>query len=659
MTMDKSLIIYHINLRKSTNACLLLQKNLESIDDAIISTNEPKTKVPKIDTINYPLFCKDNNRSTRAAVYIKGDKIKGTLIAQASSPDVAVIDVKSCDGDFILISAYLPPDEPKSVNSEHKRALNELYYALSTIQSDKRIIICSDTNSRSSVWNDKLTNARGKELEEFYISNDLDLLNTNGKHTFENSTGGVSTIDLILCNSLFYEYKPIVEVLDDYTSSDHKMLRIEIEIDSQNNTLHKNSTRKYRTDKADWKLFDENLIKFNHIVEETNFNITNRLDADKAAEALNNYLEAICETAIPMLKHNGNRKPNENDEIKSLAYLEINLYRKYIRQKKTNRFSAHITLKELNEAKRLKLKEIEKHRKKCWEDRCSTENIRDVQKIHKMCKASLSRSCPSTIKDINGQPTKDSNETMIKLFEHAFPDKNHPKARNQLPIFRNEFNNSITVEEINYLISNLNNNKAPGVDGFTPEIIKKALPNMILPLATFFNALIKIQYFPTCWKMGFVIFIPKPNIPDKSRTVKDFRPITLLNVLAKVFEKLVISRLNKYLYSNKLMDTRQLGFCRQKSTVHALHSFKNFILEKKQEEKVVSAVMLDISGAFDNACWSIIIDSLIKLNCPNYLVNLIISYFEDRIITTNNKFTKIEKTTTQGCPQGSCSGPSL
>lgn len=107
------------------------------------------------------------------------------------------------------------------------------------------------------------------------------------------------------------------------------------------------------------------------------------------------------------------------------------------------------------------------------------------------------------------------------------------------------------------------------------------------------------------------------------------------------------------------IDKRQLGFCRQKSTIHALHSFRNFILKKRDQNKSVTAVMLDISGAFDNASWQIIIESLIKLECLKYLINIIISYFKDRKITTDNQHLKIDKTTSQGCPQGSCSGPSL
>ena len=82
-------------------------------------------------------------------------------------------------------------------------------------------------------------------------------------------------------------------------------------------------------------------------------------------------------------------------------------------------------------------------------------------------------------------------------------------------------------------------------------------------------------------------------------------------------------------------------------------------MENANNNKSTVAIFLDISGAFDNACWQLIIESLKNKNCPTYLTNLTISYFENRKITTNSHSSKLEKTPTQGCPQGSCCGPSL
>lgn len=433
--MEGNTAIFHVNLRRSETAARQLHINLKEYKNTIVSTNEPHlslANVSKIDAV-----------------------------------------------------------------SEYKRALNELQSAVASLKN-KKLIICSDTNSRSSLWNDNITNERGNIFEEFCISNNLDIINKKGPITFENQMG-TSTIDLIICNPSFYEYKPLVEVLDtesNYTASDHRMLKVELETGILKDTLYKSSTRKYRTDKADWNLFCKNILEFNYLINNVNFKVSNIQEADDITKTLDNYIETVCETSIPLLKHNGNRKPNENDEIKALDKLELNLHRRYNRLKKINKFSAEVILKELTETRKLRTKELHKQRKKCWEEKCNTESISEVQKLHKMCKSSLSRSCPSTILDLNGQPTSNPNETMTKLFEHAFPDKNHPTVQEPFPLKVDQIDNPITPEEVNELIKNLNNNKAPGVDGFTPIIIKRIFPYIITDITHLFNSLIKIQYFP-------------------------------------------------------------------------------------------------------------------------------------------------------------------
>lgn len=69
-------------------------------------------------------------------------------------------------------------------------------------------------------------------------------------------------------------------------------------------------------------------------------------------------------------------------------------------------------------------------------------------------------------------------------------------------------------------------------------------------------------------------------------------------------------------------------------------------------------VSLDISGAFDSANWSKLVDALEKREAPRYLINMIRSYLNDRFVETSNPETG-RRRLTQGVPQGSCLGPTL
>ena len=649
-------MIYHVNLRKSPAAAQRLCDNLAewNIHDAIVSVNENTKFVSNIETFNAPLFSQCTGRETRAAVYIKGVQYKGILVSHLSTPDVAVVDVTSSNLNFVLISAYLPP------NKDYQRALRELENALQNIDTDKKVLICSDTNSRSSFWKDHDTNDRGRMFEQFLATNEVTVLNTEGVETFKNANGS-SVIDLVLANSNLLNNRPEVEVMSEtLTSSDHKMLQIKIETLSQEkHSEFRPTTRRYRTNKTNGPAFSENLEKYEHIIENTNFDVTTEEEADLAIARLNEFLKEVCESSIPVLKPTGKKRVNVNDEIIKLTKTEEGLNCRYHKLKETNPFEAERVLKELAEATKKKTAAIAKHRSESMDKKFREADSREAYKIHKVFKAKTNRNCPSTIEDLEGNFTKDSHETTKKLFEHSFPDKGHPKLQEKIKTPDSRSPTWITKSEVSAIINKMTNNKAPGVDGFTPEIIKRALDKILDPLTRLYNALLKIGYFPDAWKEGFAIFIPKSNSAKKTKTVKDFRPITLLNVLAKVFEKLLTNRINKFLHSNKKMNQRQDGFSKQKSTVNSLNSFRNFILRNKAKKRSTIAIFLDISGAFDNACWQLIVESLKGKDCPTYLINLIISYFQNRTVTTNSHNSKLKKNLTQGAPQGSCCGPSL
>lgn len=649
-------LVYHVNLRKRPIAAQRLSDNLHALNvhDAIVSINETTKFISNIETFNPPLFSQCSGRETRAAVYIKGDRFKGILVAHLSTPDVAVVDITSSNLNFVLISAYLPP------NKDYKRALEELEIALRNIAPDKKILVCSDTNSRSTFWGDRETNDRGRMFEHFLAINETTILNSKGTVTFENKNGE-SVIDLILANSNLLNNHPTVKVLTEtLTSSDHRMLEINIETENlarENNV--KPTTRKYQTKKTNVTVFNENLEAFSPIIDDTNFEVSSPEEADLAVKRLNEYLERVCESAIPPLKPAAKKRTNSNEEIENLTKAEEKLNDRYHKLKDINPFEAERVRKELNETTKRKSDEIAKHRRESMNRQFKSADPREAYKIHKAFKARMDRGCPSTIEDLNGNMTKDSHETTKRLFEHSFPNKKHPKLQKKINNQDSRQPVLITVDEVSSIVNKMANNKAPGPDGFTPEIIKRALPKIVTPLTQLYNSLLKIGYFPDCWKEGFAIFIPKGKPDKKIKTVKDFRPITLLNVLAKIFESLLTIRINKYLHSNKKMNKNQNGFNKQKSTINSLNSLRNFILRNRKKRRSTIAIFLDISGAFDNACWQLIVESLKNKDCPVYLTNLIISYFQNRTVTTNSHSSKLKKNLTQGAPQGSCCGPSL
>jgi len=171
-----------------------------------------------------------------------------------------------------------------------------------------------------------------------------------------------------------------------------------------------------------------------------------------------------------------------------------------------------------------------------------------------------------------------------------------------------------------------------------------------------YNGCLRTACFPKIWKRAKLIPIVKPG-KETCEDMTKYRPISLLNTAAKVFEKVLISRIMYHVYSKNLMNTNQYGFTPQTSTVDVVMSLEDYVQSSIDDGQYVAAISLDVKGAFDAAWWPAILASLRQLRSPGNLYKLCGSYFKDRtaFLTMNNGMT--QRNISKGCPQGSASGP--
>ena len=161
------------------------------------------------------------------------------------------------------------------------------------------------------------------------------------------------------------------------------------------------------------------------------------------------------------------------------------------------------------------------------------------------------------------------------------------------------------------------------------------------------------------WKVANVTPIYKKG--DK-QLAKNYRPISLLPICGKIFEKIVFGQLYSYLSGNGLLTKNQSGFCPGDSTTNQLLYLVNEIHEAFDNPKCleVRAVFLDISKAFDKV-WQ---EGLIFKLKQNGISGKLLKFFEDylynrkqRVIIngSNSELADINS----GVPQGSVLGPLL
>lgn len=214
-----------------------------------------------------------------------------------------------------------------------------------------------------------------------------------------------------------------------------------------------------------------------------------------------------------------------------------------------------------------------------------------------------------------------------------------------------------TIQEVQYLeILNKGKSTTPGFDNVTKAIIRKLDKKIHQYIIKIYEYCLNNCYIPQEWKHGIIITIPKPN--TDSNKVRNYRPITLLSVLAKNFEKLIKEILNKSI-GNKIPGY-QFGFRQNVSTLHPLSILISNVQTAKLTGQRTAAIMLDINKAFDSVWHKGILYKLFLLKCPKSLIYLIKNYLTNRSLQIRiNKAYSYTFQPEQGVPQGSPLSPFL
>lgn len=129
----------------------------------------------------------------------------------------------------------------------------------------------------------------------------------------------------------------------------------------------------------------------------------------------------------------------------------------------------------------------------------------------------------------------------------------------------------------------------------------KELPHKrTIKLTQLFNAALRLRYYPKQWKIAEIIAIPKAGKPLNEAAF--YRPISLLPVMSKVFEKLIIKRLKPIIEENQFILEHQFGFRSKHSTIDQVHRIIDLIETTFEKKKVCSAVLLNVSQVY-NRVW--------------------------------------------------------
>ena len=393
-------------------------------------------------------------------------------------------------------------------------------------------------------------------------------------------------------------------------------------------------------------------------------------NVNEAWAKMKNILSDIFGRHAPKIskKVRGKPAPWLNNEVKALMNDRDKLLRRSRRTRKESDISAY-------KRKRNEVNIAVKRTKSDYHKKLLKENSKDPNKFWRTLKSIYStktndKQSMKTL-DVDGVQIRDPHliadafcsfftSTVTILKEKAFPLCNFCWKRptkmstktDQKFIFK-----MVSMQEVEQQLRSVKRNKATGLDDLPPGLIKDAAELISAPLAHLINLSMETSIFPTDWKAAKVI----PTYKSGTHSNPDnYRPISVLPVISKIIEKIIHRQLITFLDKNHLLTKFQFGFRPKLSTEYAATILLDSIRNNVDKGKLVGAVFVDLSKAFDTVSHAMLLDKL-----PLYGVQgKELEWFKDYLffrkakVACNSCFSK-EHALLTGVPQGSILGPLL
>ena len=189
-----------------------------------------------------------------------------------------------------------------------------------------------------------------------------------------------------------------------------------------------------------------------------------------------------------------------------------------------------------------------------------------------------------------------SYETAAKAFIEKYDEQKNFNNGFMSNLELEVINSNFTEEEIINSINYLKNNKSPGIDAIPAEIIKHCKHDIARHVTNAFNYIIEKREFPESWSEGLRSAIHKSG---KTNKVENYRGITILPILEKIFEIAVYKRLSFVNEAFNKIDENNGGFLPGRRTADNLFILQGIIQKQLIMGKSVILCFVDFSKAFD------------------------------------------------------------
>lgn len=630
--MTMSLKIVQHNLNKQRIASLQLRDLCDNTNADIVLLQEP------VVSQNGKIYgfenCKQvsGGANAGAAVIIMNTELRAIELADLTTQHVVAVKVhrRETARTVTVVSTYFKYDMPTPYFITKLRSI---------LDREPCTVIGADVNGHSELWHCPTRNSRGIYTEELIEDYDLTVANKpSNLCTYDRDGMGSSNIDVTLLTPSISSQLSDWTV-HDVTDSDHNVLTYTLGVGERAGQGPRIQCR-FNTDRADWEKFAQSLSIAKLAID------FSTLESQACT-----IVGAIREAAIKSIpqKRYGNSKSGKqpwwNDE---LASLRNELSRK--RRMGLNR----VDKPAYNRMRNQYLNKIRRAKAESWRKFASDINSNAWGKTFAWAKrGAKTRAVPSTMKRAYGTFTQTLSETADLLLDAFFPSDNQDRDE-ELEESLMAYDKPTNTDRVKAAIWRMNPRKAPGKDGITAGILKKAWPILANEITSLFKTCLENAIFPSTWKEANLVVLPKPGKTDMT-SPKSYRPVSLLPTIAKALETLIIQDLEAETDLNSY--DPQHGFVPGRSTITAMKAVYDWTNASKSRH--VIGVFLDITGAFDNVRWHPLLARLKALGASARTIKIMQSYLRGRTVSYILEGHSYNKELERGCPQGSQIGPTL
>lgn len=625
--------------------------NNHKIDVLLISethfTDRSYLKIP-----NYTLYFTnhpDNTAHGGSAILVR-DTIKHY--------ELPVFKEDYLQASNIVIEDWLGPITVSAIYCPPRHVITHVQFRRFFDTLGNRFIAGGDFNAKHQEWGSRLATPRGRQLLRVMNDNHLNHFSTGEPTYWPTDMRKIpDLLDFFVSKGINQNYTEIKSCLD--LSSDHSPVILNISTEVFQKQPSEIIYNKY----TDWKQF-RRLINENLSL---NLSLQSTENVDDAVDYFINCLQNSAKVSTPILNHSKFDKTG-------LQYPTL-IKRKIAEKRRLRRIwqnTRHPGDKANFNRAAQNLKRLLYDTKNQWFGEYTQSLTATEASDYSLWKATKRLKRPkvpiSPILKPDGSWAKsnvEKSETFAQYFANVFKP-NAASVNNEQEIqgflespLQLDFPvHKFKPSEVRSILTHgLNANKSPGYDSITGKLLKELPRKGVMFLTFLFNAMLRLDYVPVQFKRAQLIVIPKPGKPLNQ--LNSYRPISLLPVMSKVFEKLFLKRLHTLIDEEVVVPSYQFGFRQKHSTVEQVHRVVDTIRQCLEDKSYCSAAFLDVSQAFDKV-WHSGLLYKIKKFLPHSVFHILKSYLSDRTfqIKYQNTITNLYPIES-GIPQGSVLGPFL